>query len=408
MTRKSFLLATSLLAAAMALPAVASAESIPSVVVTLENVQPSRGTFLTPIWIGIHDGTFDSYDGGSPASVPLGGNEIESLAEDGNNGPITETFDTLTAGAPQASGVAGPGGPLAPGDRASVTLNVDPAIDRYFSYASMIIPSNDFFIANGNPLAHELFDANGTFVGESFIVSGDETNDAGTEVNNEIASDVAFLNQAAPNTGPDEGAPVVTPAPGFAAPGTLAYPNGVLNHPVFGNGDFNDADDRVLKVSFRFVDLGGDNVRFRSALSPDQEVQPDPVDSEGRGNARTTARNGEEVRVRISFNRLSGPLTMAHLHLGAAGTNGPVVVDMGSAIRNRSVNFTVTAGDLTGPLAGQDLVALLNELAAGNIYVNLHTAEFPAGELRGQLELVQRRNGQNDNDDDDDDEDDDD
>ena len=372
MTRKAILLTTSLLAAAAALPASALAEPIPSVVVTLENAQPSRGTFLTPIWIGIHDGTFDSYDGGSPASVPLGGNEIEALAEDGNNGPITETFDALTGGAPQVSGVTGPGGPLAPGDRASVTLNVDPAIDRYFSYASMIIPSNDFFIANGNPLAHELFDSNGAFVGEDFIVSGDETNDAGTEVNNEIASDVAFLNQAAPNTGPDEGAPVVTPAPGFAAPGALAYPNGVLNHPVFANGDFNDADDRLLKVSFRFVDLGGNNVRFVADLSPDQEVQPDPVDSAGTGRARVNARRGEEVQIQISFNGLSGPLTMAHLHLGQAGTNGPVVVDMGSGIRNRTVSFTATAGDLGGPLAGQDLVALLNALASGNIYVNLH------------------------------------
>ena len=51
------------------------------------------------------------------------------------------------------------------------------------------------------------------------------------------------------------------------------------------------------------------------------------------------------------------------------------------------MRFTATAGDLVGPLAGSELLALLNEIAAGNVYVNLHTADFPAGELRGQLAL---------------------
>ena len=60
---KKRLLMGSVLAISLALPAAAWADSIPSVVVDLENGQPSRGIFLTPIWIGIHDGTFDSYDG---------------------------------------------------------------------------------------------------------------------------------------------------------------------------------------------------------------------------------------------------------------------------------------------------------------------------------------------------------
>lgn len=403
MSLKRTLLLSPMLAVGLAWPAAAMAESIPSVVVTVENGQPSRGIFLTPVWIGIHDGSFDSYDGGQVASVPLGGDEIERLAEDGNNAPITATFDQVTGGAPQFEALAGPGGPLAPGDRASVTLNVDPAVDRYFSYASMIIPSNDFFTANGNPLAHELFDANGDFVGEDFVVSGDETNDAGTEVNDEVAGNVAFLNQTGPDIGVTENLPVATPAPGFAAPGTLAYPDGVLNYPVFGNGDFNDADDRILLVKLQFVDLGG-RVRFRSSLSTDQEVQPDVVDSGASGRATLVARDGQSVRIDVRFDGLTGPLTAAHLHLAPAGSNGPIVVDMGSGIRRSGVRFTASAGDLTGPLAGQDFVALLNELAAGNVYINLHTAEFPAGELRGQVALrdfdAPRDDGDKDSDDD--------
>lgn len=396
--RSRRLLLTGLLGATLTFPALADDVSIPSVVVTVENAQPSRGTFLTPPWVGIHDGTFDLYDRGEPASSPLGGNEIESIAEDGNNGPVTLTFADQTGGAPQAS-LAGPAGPLAPGDRASRTFNVDPVIDRYFSYASMVIPSNDAFIANGNPLAHLLFDSDGGFVGEGFIVSGDESLDAGTEVNDELSGNVAFLNQGAPNTGITENGVVTSPHPGFAAPGSLAYPDGVLNHPVFGNSSFNDADTGLLEVRFQYVDLGG-RVRFETGLSPDEEVQAEIVDSDGSGSARATARDARELEVRVRFRGLSGPLTMAHLHLGQAGSNGPVVVDLGSGIRRNSVRFTALAADLTGPLEGQDLVALLNEIAAGNVYVNLHTGAFPAGELRGQLALRDVRDRGGDDDDD--------
>ncbi|MEM7203167.1 MAG: spondin domain-containing protein [Planctomycetota bacterium] len=381
--------------AALAFPAVATAQpvSIPSVVVTVENAQVGRGVFLTPPWIGIHDGTFDTYDGGSPASVPLGGNEIEALAEDGNNGPITATFSRLQPNAPQVSGVVGPAGPLAPGEAVSVTLNVDPMVDRYFSYASMIIPSNDAFIANGNPQAHELFDSSGAFVGQPFVVSGDETNDAGTEGNDEIAANVAFLGQAAPNTGTTEMGVVVSPSPGFAAAGALMFPNGVLNHPAFANGDFNDDDDRVFSVRFQFVDLGRTN-RYMALLSADQEVLVDAVTSGAGGSAVAVSRRGDVLRVSVIGRGLSGPIQMAHLHLGARGVNGPLVVDMTSGIRagGQSVSFRATASDLAGPLAGASFVSFLNEVAAGNVYINLHTAQFPGGEVRGQIQLLDPTN----------------
>lgn len=362
--------------------------SIPSVVVTVENAQPGNGAFLTPPWIAIHDGTFDTYDGGSLASVPLGGNEIESLAEDGNTAPLTAAFSASQPLSPQVSALAGPFGPLAPGQRIGTTLNVDPSRDRYFSYASMIIPSNDAFLANGNPLAHELFDASGHFVATDFIVSGDESNDAGTEVNDEIASNVAFLAQAAPNTGTTEALPVTSPSPGFAAAGTLAFPDGVLNHPAFGNADFNDSDDRLLAVTFRYVDLGG-VVFYTADLETAQEIQADAVNSAATGGAILRSSNGSSLGIIANTQNLTGPITMAHLHLGAPGTNGPVIVDLGAGLQSgNGIRLAVSAADLTGPLAGATFVDFLNEVAAGNVYVNLHTQAFPAGELRGQVGLL--------------------
>jgi hypothetical protein len=46
---------------------------------------------------------------------------------------------------------------------------------------------------------------------------------------------------------------------------------------------------------------------------------------------------------------------------------------------------TITAADLVGPLAGQPLSALVDAMEAGETYVNVHTSQFPAGEIRGQI-----------------------
>ncbi|MEL6715210.1 MAG: CHRD domain-containing protein, partial [Planctomycetota bacterium] len=98
----------------------------------------------------------------------------------------------------------------------------------------------------------------------------------------------------------------------------------------------------------------------------------------------------DQLGIRIDTEGLSGPITMAHLHLGAAGTNGPVVVNLTPSIfpDGRRLRTFVLEPDLMGPLGGESFVELLREIAAGNVYVNVHTAAFPAGEVRGQLELA--------------------
>ncbi len=363
------------------------ADSIPSVVVTVENSAPARGALQTPVWIGIHDGTFDIYD----RDVPLGANglisaaAVESLAEDGATGLITQEFDNLQAGSPQAT-LIGTSGPLVPGQSSSVTLNVNPATDRYFSYASMVIPSNDAFIANGNPMAHQIFDDRGRFVGDNFVVAGSEVLDAGTEVNDEVAANTAFLNQGGPNIGVTESGNVVL-HPGFLTDG-VSFPDGVLNHPVFGFADFTQPTYRAASVSFRYVDQGRTNL-YTSRLTRDQEVTGAAVSGNARGSAIAISRSGNRTFIRILARNLTGPIQMAHLHLGAAGANGPVVANLTGDIFGRRVSSVIDASDVVGPLAdaADPFLALLNEMAAGNIYINLHTEANPAGELRGQLKL---------------------
>lgn len=66
--------------------------------------------------------------------------------------------------------------------------------------------------------------------------------------------------------------------------------------------------------------------------------------------------------------------TAAHIHMGAAGTNGPVIVPM---VQNGDV-FTFPAGS---KLNETQLAAY----KAGNTYVNVHSAKNPGGEIRAQL-----------------------
>ena len=163
--------------------------------VRVKNVQPAGGVFFTPFWVGLHNGRFDLYDRGAPASVGL-----ERIAEDGDIGPLAASFvgfgsDGVVAHAPGFAGAP----VFENGASAEIELRVNPAADRWFSYASMVLPSNDAFIANGEPRQFEVFDAEGRFKPLHLRVTGGMVLDAGTEANTE--TDAAFLNQSAPNTG---------------------------------------------------------------------------------------------------------------------------------------------------------------------------------------------------------------
>ena len=49
------------------------------------------------------------------------------------------------------------------------------------------------------------------------------------------------------------------------------------------------------------------------------------------------------------------------------------------------VTGTITAADLVGPLAGQQMSALIDAIRAGNTYFNVHTVVHQPGEIRGQI-----------------------
>jgi hypothetical protein len=86
--------------------------------------------------------------------------------------------------------------------------------------------------------------------------------------------------------------------------------------------------------------------------------------------------------------------TAAHIHTGAAGVNGGIVVNLFAApasgptsvIPASSINVTGTArsADVIGTLAG-NFAGLVTAIKGGTAYVNVHTTQNPGGEIRGQI-----------------------
>lgn len=339
------------------------------VTVTIENLSPSSGLFLTPVWVGFHDGNFDTYDLNASASPAL-----ERLAEDGNNAPLSKEFTASVPNGVEATitDPSGVSGPFDPGSRVSQKFNLDPATNRFFSYATMVIPSNDAFIGNANPQAHELFDAEGNFTGPiSFTVLGRQVKDSGTEANTE--TDAAFFDQTAPNMG----TPTVDPIskhPGFN--GSFGNPGGVPMNILGGTSSKGIYFDPIAAdftrpgyALARITITGPGDKLFNFVLDGKQEVPP--VDTPANGSC-VGILNKDQIAFTANCYHNVQDATMAHIHEAPAGVNGEVIFPFASAESPIKETFNFTA---------EDVAALM----AGNFYVNVHSGNFPDGEIRGQI-----------------------
>ncbi len=157
--------------------------------VTISISNPGNSSFsLTPLWYGFHDGGHDIFDPGQAASASL-----EMLAEDGIVSGLQSDFLATSPTGQQGVLVAPggfPGAPvIEPGETASFTFHRHLA-NRFLSFASMIIPSNDAFI--GTPQAIEIFNADGSLAGggnkRTLTISYGQIWDAGTEVNDTLGA----------------------------------------------------------------------------------------------------------------------------------------------------------------------------------------------------------------------------
>lgn len=120
----------------------------------------------------------------------------------------------------------------------------------------------------------------------------------------------------------------------------------------------------------------GQTQYFTGLLESTQSVAPPTVTSSGTGTATVLLdQPALKVYVTASFSGLTSNITNAHIHGGAAGSNGPVVVPLLFA--------GTTSGTVTGTATIRSTFA--DSMVNGLSYINIHTTTYGGGEIRAQL-----------------------
>ncbi len=185
------------------------------------------------------------------------------------------------------------------------------------------------------------------------------------------SSDVVDVTEAHVHRGP----------PGMNGP--IVMPLGVgTGGAVFGTVLMSPADVRDLQTGRLYIDVHSSgspdgSVRGQIAseldlsfpLEPGQEVPP--VASSALGSCQISLDAGRTTGDLTCTHDVKSP-TLAHIHTGPPGVNGPITVDLGDPTSPISVAV---------PLTDQ----LIADVLAGNTYVNVHSTSFSAGEIRGQM-----------------------
>jgi hypothetical protein len=133
---------------------------------------------------------------------------------------------------------------------------------------------------------------------------------------------------------------------------------------------------------------------FTAHLTGDQEGTAVTTDATGDAVFCLSA-DGQTMTYMITVQNITDA-TLAHIHLGAAGVTGNVVVPLyptddypapfsGSGTL---VEGSFTAADFANDLAGMTMADLVDALTSGGAYVNVHSTQNPMGEIRGQVAVA--------------------
>lgn len=133
---------------------------------------------------------------------------------------------------------------------------------------------------------------------------------------------------------------------------------------------------------------GGGTFTSTLALTTAQEV---PVctaaGASAMGTGTVTIDEDDELTVMVTYSGLSGPVTMAHIHIAPPGMAGPIVLpftDLSSPIME---TFTEADYPADPPAEAPETWAeFLDAVRDGDTYVNLHTEACAPGEIRDQIE----------------------
>jgi hypothetical protein len=121
---------------------------------------------------------------------------------------------------------------------------------------------------------------------------------------------------------------------------------------------------------------------FGGPLDGAQEVPPIATAAIGEGTA-VISPDGSTITYIVTYTGLSGAAAAAHIHTGAAGVAGGVILPL--AVSASPMVGTLTAADFTPSGAITTFAEAVAAIQAGNTYFNIHTAANPGGEIRGQI-----------------------
>jgi hypothetical protein len=152
--------------------------------------------------------------------------------------------------------------------------------------------------------------------------------------------------------------------------------------------------ERMMKLTTILVALVAGLVMASAAYAQERKFEAElsgaaerpPVVTEGVGEAKFES-DGTSVEYELKWDDLTTPASAAHIHCGGPEETGPVGVTLfaGSGDTEGEVQATFTAPDPGNACGWEDLADVLDAMAAGDTYVNVHTTDHPGGEIRGQI-----------------------
>jgi hypothetical protein len=161
------------------------------------------------------------------------------------------------------------------------------------------------------------------------------------------------------------------------------------------------------------VAVAAEKNHLKASLTGIQEVAAATVITEATGTFTGTVNDDSTITYTVTYKNLSSAVLQSHIHIGATKVSGGVSIFLCSNLGNGpagtpacpddathsgTVSRTVSAADVIGP-AGQGVTAgdmkdVVRAIASHVTYANVHSKNFPAGEIRGQI----RQSGDDDDD----------
>jgi len=135
-------------------------------------------------------------------------------------------------------------------------------------------------------------------------------------------------------------------------------------------------------LAYPLLAVGADLPHRDAVLTGANEVPPVVTTASGTGWVTISADNAT-ITYHVQYSGLSGPATGSHIHTGAAGVAGGIILPF--VVGPSPMDGTVTAANFGASGAITTYAEAVAAIKAGNTYINVHTAANPGGEIRGQI-----------------------